>query len=174
MELREAPTGPAAHRAGSGRDGCGTCTRRGGGLRVGRRDARSRPVARRRRGASASGSPAGIGRRARTWSARPLRSPPRTDGPVFAARTLAFLQVAPSSPISAARRRPSRTDSSKVDHAASPTDTVTRFPSRPRARSIVAALVAWSGLSMRRTSLSATPRSRARPRCDMPASRNAS
>ena len=62
----------------------------------------------------------------------------------------------------------------RVDQAASPTETLTRLPSRRRARSIVAALVAWSGLSMRRTSLSATSRSRARRRCDTPTSRKAS
>ena len=58
--------------------------------------------------------------------------------------------------------------------AASPTVTLTRLPNRRRARSIVAALVAWSGFSMRRTSLSAISRSRARRRCDTLALRNAS
>ena len=59
-------------------------------------------------------------------------------------------------------------------HAASPTVTLTRLPNRSKARSIAADLVAWSGFSMRRTSLSATSRSRARRRCDTPALRNAS
>ena len=58
-------------------------------------------------------------------------------------------------------------------HAASPTVTLTRLPNRRKARSIAADFVAWSGFSMRRTSLSATSRSRARRRCDTPASRNA-
>ena len=58
--------------------------------------------------------------------------------------------------------------------AASPTETLRRLPKWRRARSMVAALVAWSGFSMRRTSLSATPRSRARRRFEMSASRNAS
>ena len=69
----------------------------------------------------------------------------------------------------------SRIDEIKVKQiqAALPTVTLTRFPSWRKARSIVAALVAWSGFNIRRTSLSATPRSRARPRCETPASRKA-
>ena len=54
------------------------------------------------------------------------------------------------------------------------TVTVICLPNRCRARSVVAALVAWSGFSMRRTSLSATPRSRARRRWEIPAWRQAS
>ena len=61
----------------------------------------------------------------------------------------------------------------EIDQAALTTVTLTRFPSWRNARSIVSALVAWSGFSIRRTSLSATPRSRARPRCETPASRKA-
>ena len=61
-----------------------------------------------------------------------------------------------------------------TDHAASPIVTVTRFPNWRRARSIVAALVLCSGFNIRRTSLSATSRSRARRRCEIPAWRQAS
>ena len=46
---------------------------------------------------------------------------------------------------------------------ASPTATVSRLPSRCSARSIVAALMAWSGFSIRRASLSATSRPRVAP-----------
>ena len=69
----------------------------------------------------------------------------------------------------------SRIDEIKVKRiqAALPTVTLTRFPSWSKAWSIVAALVAWSGFNIRRTSLSATPRSRARPRCETPVSRKA-
>lgn len=54
------------------------------------------------------------------------------------------------------------------------TDTMTRLPSRRMERSIAVALVAWSGFSMRLTSLSAMPSLRARPRCDRPVPRKAS
>ena len=61
-----------------------------------------------------------------------------------------------------------------LDQGHFPTVTVRRFPNRCIARSIVAALVAWSGFNIRLTSLSATSSSRANRRCDMPVSRNAS
>lgn len=72
------------------------------------------------------------------------------------------------------RLRPVAQCGTGVDHAASPTVTVTRFPSRRSARSIVAALVPCSGFNMRRTSPSATSRSRASWRCEIPAWRHAS
>ena len=117
-------------------------------------------VARRAGGAAhpdrppASGGARGRARRGR-YAARPGR-PARSlrHGPSRSCKWHLRRRLAPRGDIHP------ETDSSKVDHAASPTVTVTRFPSRRRARSIVAALVAWSGLSMRRTSLSATPRSR--------------
>ena len=73
-----------------------------------------------------------------------------------------------------AARRQTRQEHLEARHAALPTVTVTRFPNIRRARSIVAALVLCSGFNMRRTSLSPTSRSRARRRCEIPASRHAS
>ena len=73
-----------------------------------------------------------------------------------------------------ARFRHSARGGETANHTASPTVTVTRFPNRRRARSIVAALVPCSGFNIRRTSLSATSRPRARPRCEIPDWRHAS